>query len=102
MVQMVRMVRMGTFRHFLLSTVHMLYLDAFAILGSVWVPWSLNGANGQNGQNGYFQTLVVLKSADGLSRQHAGHLHLGWACFITLNQLFALELDILCHRIPLC
>ena len=28
-----------------------------------------------------FQTLLVVTSADGISHQHVGLLHLGWACF---------------------
>ena len=60
------------------------------------ILWSQNGANGQNGYNGtfrhkwcewsewlewYFQTLLVVTSEDGFSSQHAGLLHLRWACF---------------------
>ena len=63
----------------------MVFLDAFDILGSVWVLWSQNGANGQNVQNGYLKTLLVVNSADGLSSQHAGLLHLGWACCCLFN-----------------
>ena len=56
----------------------------FVEVGVLWCEWS-------EWLEWYFQALLVVTSEDGFSSQHAGLLHLRWACFYpSLNKVFFL------------